>query len=538
MKLFISHSWKNKIWAQKIADEFKSLGMDVWLDAVNLLPGQIIQESIDSVLKDIDIVVLVWSKEAEASDGVAAEIQTCQNLQKIIVPCFMDDALLQNHPYLKNIKGIGFQDFSNGLNRLKMVVLNYMSKDFNMQHNDGIKEMNEFLGIIETTNHLIFNQNIKFSGTEEEKEYWITKIKEVEQNSYAKLKNEETIGNEIMQFLNEKMPILEANLNNKEIVQTILSEMESHQYAAKPQMKVIIDHVVNIAESFNSNETTPADNESSDQTAYTNQDEMYPEKENFYKNEWLGIELQLPPCSILNNYNNGIDVEIHGHGLASIGFIYHFYTDVNELETHIQNYIQTKANKNVLLGANPIQLFTENAIGTEMVYYNDENIAISEFQCGFILDNNRGVIMQIYTKDESVTKLYTEFLNSLYVLPHQAPHYEPDVETTNWLKNKKFYYIKSNSYSDSSFEDTKYYKLFENNVFHYHFYSRSYSSITGSIISEKNYSGYWGTYKKNGEIQLWFKWHDGTYAIHPLIKSNNGTYLIGSINFYLVDINY
>ena len=43
MKVFISHSWKNKTVAQKIADEIKAAGSEVWLDANNLLPGQMIQ---------------------------------------------------------------------------------------------------------------------------------------------------------------------------------------------------------------------------------------------------------------------------------------------------------------------------------------------------------------------------------------------------------------------------------------------------------------------------------------------------------------
>lgn len=49
MKVFISHSWKNKTQGQKITDELKVAGVDLWLDANNLLPGQLIQESIDEV---------------------------------------------------------------------------------------------------------------------------------------------------------------------------------------------------------------------------------------------------------------------------------------------------------------------------------------------------------------------------------------------------------------------------------------------------------------------------------------------------------
>ena len=258
MKVFISHSWKNKTIAQKIADELKAAGADLWLDANNLLPGQLIQETIDEVLEKIDAVVLIWTKEASESGGVAAEIFTCSRLKTIIIPCKIDDTPLDVHPHLRQIKGISFKDFTDGLGRLKMVLFNYMAHDFNLHDSEHVKSLNEFMGTLETAAHLIHKENIKETGSEQDKDFWVKKIEDTHDASYEKLKAEEAIGKEIMAFLNEKLSQIQAGLNDKTRIHSILEEMKAHKYAGRPDMKKIIDQVQTIYNSFSSNETDDA----------------------------------------------------------------------------------------------------------------------------------------------------------------------------------------------------------------------------------------------------------------------------------------
>jgi len=250
MKVFISHSWKNKTEAQKIADELKAAGADLWLDANNLLPGQLIQDTIDEVLNKVDLVVLIWTKEASESGGVAAEVFTCSRLKKTIIPCMLDETGLDIHPYLCRIKGIGFKDFSDGIGRLKMVLLNYMTRDFDMQDNESIKLMNEFMGTLETASHLVQKENIKLNGTEEEKEYWINKVISTHDASFEKLKAEESVGKEVTAFLNEKMELIQHSLNDKNVLDGILQHMKAYKHAGRPDMQKFIAQVEVICNSF------------------------------------------------------------------------------------------------------------------------------------------------------------------------------------------------------------------------------------------------------------------------------------------------
>jgi hypothetical protein len=243
MKVFISHSWKNKLQAQQIADELKAAGVEIWIDASNLLPGQSIQESIDSVLKDIDTVVLVWSQQASESDGVAAEVYTCSRLKKVIIPCLIDDTSLSKHPYLQQIKGIRFHDFNDGIGRLKMVLFNYMTRDFEMNESGSVKAMNDFMGSLETAQHLIHQQDIKNKGTASEKEYWIKKIQDTEKTATEKLREEEQAGKEMMPFLQEKMKELEAGIRDKKGWTSVIEEMKAHKHAAHPAMRTFIENV-------------------------------------------------------------------------------------------------------------------------------------------------------------------------------------------------------------------------------------------------------------------------------------------------------
>src|ERR671919_1719014 len=104
MKIFISHSWRNKTAAQLIAESLQG-SADVWLDIRRLKAGDPIQPVIDDALAQMDAVVVLWSMDAARSDGVAAELATAVRLRKRILPVVLDDTPTIDSP-IQGLYGI------------------------------------------------------------------------------------------------------------------------------------------------------------------------------------------------------------------------------------------------------------------------------------------------------------------------------------------------------------------------------------------------------------------------------------------------
>src|SRR5438309_9792475 len=165
MKIFISHSWKNKTQAQMIANYLQENGMDVWIDTNEIIPGQEIDDTISRDLKKVGLIVLLWSKEAAESDGVAQELIEAKALEKTIIPFCIDETSQEENEAIKNVKVIKVTDMREGMNRLLVVVTHYAMKEFNMQDTASGKSMVDFQGKIEAVNHLLHNEELKQKGS-------------------------------------------------------------------------------------------------------------------------------------------------------------------------------------------------------------------------------------------------------------------------------------------------------------------------------------------------------------------------------------
>lgn len=250
MKVFISHSWKNKTKAQQIADGIAEMGIKVWMDATELLPGVHIQNTIDQALNEMDVVLLVWSNEAAASAGVGAEIETVLRLNKLILPCKLDDTKYPQNSPISAIKGIGFTDFQLGLGRLKLVLMNLISRDLENYSNAILPSLNAFIGNLEVADNLAHKQDFKNTGSEEDKDYWEQKILDSEKAARNQLTVMQEKLEKIQSFMAEKIALLEQDIHNPQLCAQVLEAIKNHPDAGEEPLLAFSKHVENMLKSF------------------------------------------------------------------------------------------------------------------------------------------------------------------------------------------------------------------------------------------------------------------------------------------------
>ncbi len=147
MNVFVSHSWKNKTAAQLIADTLKAFAQ-IWLDVRHLKPGDPIQSTIDAALAEMDVVLVLWSKQASRSRGVAAEIATAARLGKRIVPVLLDRTPLDRQASLKGLYGLNFDltDPKAGLFRIQAGLARSMLANLDIESARALNDLTSFEG--------------------------------------------------------------------------------------------------------------------------------------------------------------------------------------------------------------------------------------------------------------------------------------------------------------------------------------------------------------------------------------------------------
>lgn len=97
--LFISHSSKNKDFAQQLHDDLQSNGVRCWLDNEDMKGGRKLEEQIDKAIRSHERMLLVITPESMASPWVSTEITKARRIEveehrKVLFPirlCGMDE---------------------------------------------------------------------------------------------------------------------------------------------------------------------------------------------------------------------------------------------------------------------------------------------------------------------------------------------------------------------------------------------------------------------------------------------------------------
>jgi hypothetical protein len=81
-KVFISYAPPDRNFAQELATQLSQEGLDVWLDAAELVPGDNYALAIGKALEQSDAMVVLLSPYSVASDLVRQEIEYALGSQK------------------------------------------------------------------------------------------------------------------------------------------------------------------------------------------------------------------------------------------------------------------------------------------------------------------------------------------------------------------------------------------------------------------------------------------------------------------------
>ena len=100
-KLFISYSRQDEHVAQQFVDEFKSQGVECWLDKTKIQPGEEWPKEIVDGIKRCEVMLLILSAQSAGSKNVEKEVGIAKEKKKRIIPirigeCELNDGLLYN----------------------------------------------------------------------------------------------------------------------------------------------------------------------------------------------------------------------------------------------------------------------------------------------------------------------------------------------------------------------------------------------------------------------------------------------------------
>ncbi|MBU4274160.1 MAG: TIR domain-containing protein [Planctomycetes bacterium] len=91
--VFISHSSKDKLTADKICAFLEANGIRCWITPRDILPGSNWGESIIDAINDTKVMLLVFSANCNASSHIKREVERAVNRRNPVIPIRIEDAM-------------------------------------------------------------------------------------------------------------------------------------------------------------------------------------------------------------------------------------------------------------------------------------------------------------------------------------------------------------------------------------------------------------------------------------------------------------
>jgi len=120
-KIFISHSWDDKLFVRRLENELKLVSTEVRVDHSDVRGGDQISKWVSDTLEWCNTLILVWSNASSVSKWVELEWNSAINLHKRIIPCLLDDVKLP--AILSGMAYIDFRNYDEGISRLRHELL-------------------------------------------------------------------------------------------------------------------------------------------------------------------------------------------------------------------------------------------------------------------------------------------------------------------------------------------------------------------------------------------------------------------------------
>ncbi|MEP6819079.1 MAG: toll/interleukin-1 receptor domain-containing protein [bacterium] len=254
MKVFISHSWQNKNTAQIISESLKNCA-EVWLDINNLKPGDAIQTAIDQAIEQLDVVLVLWSQHAATSAGVNAEIETAVRLKKKVLPVLLEKSPIPEHPLLKGIYGINFdqEDPKPALFRVQAALVRISLGSMDLASASALNDLTSFEGFYQYVQEY---RNAKGIGGDDSTDWALRGMEQCNQSFKSLSELRDQVG-QTLKFIQDVFARVQAAGDDRNAIQSILNEVIRNPKSDTKEFKVLISFIEGKLSTLPAVETPP-----------------------------------------------------------------------------------------------------------------------------------------------------------------------------------------------------------------------------------------------------------------------------------------